>query len=441
MKRILILLYCLCPMLLFGQGILSTLDNMHSVVKGETWESVASEYGVPIIELQAANPDVKGLKLKKGTLLIIPKKPKQYDFVPVTEVPEKPLRVIRTVIPDLKVGVMLPLSDKKMVEFYRGLLMAADSVRHSGVNLDIHAWDCGTTTAQIESLLPQLNGLDVLFGPASAAQVPVLAEACKAQGTRLVLPFFTGLTMQDYPLVYNVAAPNSILFDAAVKKLMTFYADKNYVIVHSGRTDNKGKLLTEALALSLIQRSITPGTLALGGDDFAYESAFNQFRDNMLVLDDSSLPSLNTLLTHLKEFRSKHPQYRISVLGYSEWQDETESLMDDFFAFDTYIISPYYYNTLDKRNKRFERIYAKTFRAYMLKENPRYAALGYDLGCYFLRGLNTQGDTFEQMQSGVYQEPYQSMFSFERSGSGLSFSNNFVQFIHFTPENKIELVR
>ena len=71
MKRILILLYCLWPMLLFGQGILSTLEGMHSVVKGETWESVAANYGVSIMELQAANPDVKRQKLKKGTLLII----------------------------------------------------------------------------------------------------------------------------------------------------------------------------------------------------------------------------------------------------------------------------------------------------------------------------------------------------------------------------------
>ena len=209
-------------MLLFGQGILSTLEGMHSVVKGETWESVAANYGVSIMELQAANPDVKRQKLKKGTLLIIPKKQQQISYVPVSEVPEKPLRVIRTVISDLKVGVMLPLSDKKMVEFYRGLLMAADSVRKSGVNLDIHAWDCGTTSAQVEALLPKIGELDVLFGPASATQIPAVAEACKERGTRLVLPFFTGQTMQDYPLVYNATAPSTYLYDSALKKLMSF---------------------------------------------------------------------------------------------------------------------------------------------------------------------------------------------------------------------------
>ncbi|MBQ5938169.1 MAG: LysM peptidoglycan-binding domain-containing protein [Bacteroidaceae bacterium] len=441
MKRILILFYCLCPMVLFGQGILSTLDNMHSVVKGETWESVASSYGVSIMELQAANPDVKSNKLKKGTLLIIPKKPKQMDFVPVSEVPEKPLRVIRTVISDLKVGVMLPLSDKKMVEFYRGLLMAADSVRKSGVNLDIHAWDCGSTTAQVEALLPQLSELDVLFGPAQATQIQPVAEACKERGIRLVLPFYSGQVLQDYPLVYNATAPNSIHYEAAVKKLLSYYPDKNYVIAHSGNPDNKGRALTESLAAALAQRTGTPRTFELAGDDFAYESAFNQFRDNVIVLDNSSTASVNTLLSHLKEFRQKHSQYRISLLGYPEWQDEQDALLDNFFAFDTYIISPYYYNALDNKVKRFERTYAKNFRAYIIKENPRYAALGYDLGCYFLGGLSSLGDTFEQMQGSIRQEPYQNWFRFERNASGLSFSNSFVQFIHFTPDNKIELIR
>ena len=114
MKRILILIYCLCPLLLCGQNILSTLDNMRSVVKGETWESIAVSEGISIAELQAANPDVKTSKLKKGTLLIIPKKPEPVAAA-VVEESEKPVAVIRTAISNLKVGVSLPLADKRMV--------------------------------------------------------------------------------------------------------------------------------------------------------------------------------------------------------------------------------------------------------------------------------------------------------------------------------------
>ena len=450
MKRILILLYCLWPMLLFAQGILSTLQDMHSVVKGETWESIAANYGVSVLDLQAVNPDVVTRKLKKGTLLIIPKTPKKTsnesengeatDEINLETTGKSP-SLIRTSITDLKVGVLLPLNDKNMVEFYRGLLMAADSVRKAGINLDIHAWDSGSTASQVEPLLPSLSDLDILIGPKEATQITVVAEACKEHGTRLVLPFYSGQTLQDYPLVYNATAPSTVLFEAAVDKLMSFYPDKNYVIVQSGKTDSKGKILSETLVSALTKRSVTPRTLALEGDDFAYESAFNQFRDNVIVLDDSSIPSLNILLSHLKDFRLKHSQYRLSLLGYADWQEQADILQEDLMSFDSYIVCPYYYNVLDSKIKRFERNYARNFRAYIAQNNPRYAALGFDLGLYFLSGLSTFGDTFEQMQGNIQQQPYQNWFRFQRSATGLSFSNNFVQFIHFTPENKVELIR
>ena len=222
---------------------------------------------------------------------------------------------------------------------------------------------------------------------------------------------------------------------------MSFYNERNYVIVRSGNQDNKGKNFTEALTQALAQNSATPRTLELGGDDFAYESAFNQFRDNVVVLDDSNAGSLNSLLTHLKDFRGKHPQYRLSLLGFADWQDEAVTLLDDFFAFDTYIVSPYYYNVWDDRIKDFERSYSNYFRTSVIQNIPRFAALGFDLGCYFLTGISSLGDTFEQMQGSIRQEPYQSWFRFERNASGMSFSNQFVQFIHYTKDNKVELIR
>lgn len=442
MKRILILIICLCPSFLAGQDLLSTLGDMHSVVKGETWESVAASHGVSVLELQSANPDVKRKKLKKGTLLIIPKKPEP-EAEPAEE--QQPAPTIRTAIQNLKVGVLLPFSDKSMVEFYRGLLMAADSVRASGVSLDIHAWDCGTTATQIEPLLPNVSGFDVLFGPPSATQIPPLAEVCKEQGIRLVLPFWNGQPLLDYPLVYNAAAPSTVLFDAAAKKLLNFYPDKNYVIVRSGNPDNRGKALTDVLVQNMAQRNVAPRILELEGDDFAYESAFNQFHDNIIVLDDSSIRSLNILLSHLKDFRQKHSAYRLALLGYPEWHEETERLLNDFFAFDTYIISPHYYNVLSDRTRHFQRSYEKNFRSPMAGTSPRYAALGFDLGHYFLSGISSLGDTFEQMQGSIQQEPYQNWYQFERNtsgaGFGMSFTNSFVLFIHFTPESKIELIR
>jgi hypothetical protein len=226
-----------------------------------------------------------------------------------------------------------------------------------------------------------------------------------------------------------------------VKKLMSYYGDNNFVIVHSGNPDNHGQILSDALTRQLAQRTGKPRILEIEGSDFDYESAFNQYRNNMIVLDNSNISSLNNLLAHLKSFQQKHPVYRLSLIGYTEWQDEVSNLQNDFFALDTYIATPYYYNVLDDRTEEFERSYTKNFRSSIAQNNPRYAALGFDLGYYFLGGISSMGDTFEQMLGNIQQNPYQNSYHFERSGAGISFSNCFVQFIHFTPEKTIELIR
>jgi hypothetical protein len=146
-------------------------------------------------------------------------------------------------------------------------------------------------------------------------------------------------------------------------------------------------------------------------------------------------------LARLKDFHRGHSEYRLSLIGYPLWQDETGRLLGDFFSFNTYIISPYYYNVLDDKTKRFQRTYEKSFRTPIAQNNPRYAAMGFDLGYYFLSGVSSLGDTFEQMQGNLHQEPFQNWYQFERGASGMTFYNNFVQFIHFTPESKIELIR
>ena len=435
-------------MLTHGQGVAAILDNMRQVAKGETWESIASGLGVGVGELQAANPDMSGRKLKRGEWLIVPAKSADPSPVLPEEGGEEQSRHAlpegsqRAAVSDLKVGVLLPFGDARMVEFYRGLLMAADSVRRDGqVNLEIHAWDCGTTVAQIDPLLAGLNGLDIVFGPASATQMPAVCETCKEQGTRLVLPFWGGQALLDYPLVYNATAPGTTLYSTAVRKMVSLFGGKNYVIVNSADGSGLGGHLRESVSQELSLRSATPRTLELEGDEFAYESAFNQFRDNVVIPPDSSIRSLNILTSRLKDFQGKHPQYRISLVGYPGWLNETSWLLGDLYRFDTYIISPYYYNVRDGRTKSFQAAYEKTFHTPIVRNAPCYAAFGFDLGCYFLGGVGSMGDAFEQEHDGILQNPYQSLFRFERSASGMSFTNSFVQFIHFTPDEKIELIR
>ena len=118
--------------------------DQHKVKRKETIFGIAKEYGVTIPQLLDGNPTMKqaGYELKKGDLIFVPYS-KEGDFLPdgsvkgktnkksaakpvVAQAPVKAVNAIR-------VGVMLPLHNqdgdgKRMVEYYRGILLGASSV-------------------------------------------------------------------------------------------------------------------------------------------------------------------------------------------------------------------------------------------------------------------------------------------------------------------------
>ena len=58
----------------------------------------------------------------------------------------------------IRVGVMLPLHNingdgKRMVEYYRGILMACDSLKQTGISVDIHAWNTAEDADILKILL------------------------------------------------------------------------------------------------------------------------------------------------------------------------------------------------------------------------------------------------------------------------------------------------
>ena len=136
------------------------IRGLHKVKKKETIFGISRNYGITIDELVEANPEMKdpGFELKKGKILKIP--------FSASELKEKEASQPQVVSKDdvrnraIRLGVMLPLHDingdgKRMVEYYRGVLMACDSLKKLGISVNVHAWNtpedwdirrCSTTT-------------------------------------------------------------------------------------------------------------------------------------------------------------------------------------------------------------------------------------------------------------------------------------------------------
>lgn len=433
---------------MWAQGTMQQLQHMHQVQKGETWASIAAKYGVSEAALRQANPDAKAKKNKpkKGTLLTVPD-----ACPPPAEVEEPTAAPVQTSISSLRVGVLLPLEENgergaKMVEFYQGLLMAADSVRRSGVDITIHALHTGSTQASMQQLLTahkqELERMHVIFGPVDEAQIGVLDNFCREHGVRMVMPFAHKTGVPSQPLAYTATAPAAVSAADAASLVTRVMGEKaNYVVLDTNEPDTRGALFTGKLKERLAAEGVATRTLNIDGDDFAYESALNQYQVNCIVPNNTGIKSLNILCSKLRAFAEAHPQYRLRLVGYPEWATYTETLLGSFYQFDTYAYCTYYCHPMSSSTVSFGKAFASNFGHPMMASFPRYAMMGFDMGYFFMHGLATLGDTFEHKQEDIMQQPAQHQFLFRQDAEGSGHVNHFVQLVHYAPDQTISLVQ
>lgn len=349
----------------------------------------------------------------------------------------------------VRIGVLLPLKEKTergttFIEFYQGLLMAVEQAKEKGINVDVYAADCGASETQLQEVLknPALQEMDVIFGPADAVQVTSLSEYCRQHRIRMVLPFNTPCPqVYSNPWIYQVGVIQELLYPAITKLVLDNLENSNFILCHSGEADARGSSFVEHIKQVLSLHNMQTTTLAANADEFAFDRAFNQFRRNVVLLDSRSNTAINRLLVNLKAYQQKYPQYKISLLGYPEWLTYTKEHLQDFYLFDTYVYSPYFRNPLSGRVAKFEQNYQQNFGSAMRNTFPRAGMLGYDLGNYFLQGIATWGDDFDNQQGALEQRPLQHGFRFQRVGEQGGFVNLYALLLHYTTNKTIQVLK
>ena len=349
----------------------------------------------------------------------------------------------------VRMGVVLPLKEKtargaKMVEFYRGLLMAVDSLKRDGLSVDVQAVHSGSTASEMDQLLfsQQLHDCDIVFGPLDAAQLPALADYCDLHGTHLVVPFSNeSVQLTAHPRYYIVNAPRATIQQEAIWYIQSLFIDYNIILVECNDSNEEGKAFGELLRDVLSEQGIAVRPLNINSDDVAIQQAFNAQRKNLIILNSSNIKALNQIIPKLKKFKQAYPDYQLSLFGFPSWQTYTSQVLSDFYLLDTYVFTTFYRNPLARRSEEIDQQFTNWFHTPMASTFPRYALMGFDLGCFFLRGFSIFGnDRLAQNIQQVPARPYQHPLFFEQAGEDNGYVNTFVQLIHYTPYQSIELM-
>ena len=426
--------------------------ELHKVKRKETIFGIARDNGLTIDELIAANPEMKtpGYELRKGDYIKIPyppKHPEPESVNPQPQMPTKPVVVERDMRNrELRVGVMLPLHNdngdgKRMVEYYRGVLMACDSLRTHGISTDVRAWNVAEN-ADIQKVLkdPMAAECDLIIGPLYTKQVKALGDFAVKNDIRLLIPFsINSNEVFDNGNLFQVFQNGNQTNNSYVFRFYQRFKNSHVVIIDcNDSTSTKGSFTT-VLRRKLDQEGASYSLTNLKSSETKFKQSFSTTKHNVVVLNTSRSQELNVAFAKLNGLLMTVPTLQISMFGYPEWLMYIRQHLDNFYKFDTYIPSTYYMSPLSHRGEHFKKKYRWNFHQDMQPYHQRYAVTGFDQAYFMIKGLHMYGKQFTGASGMVGYTPLQTPLHFERIGNG-GMQNRAILFVHYTKDNKIETI-
>ena len=431
------------------------LRGLHKVKKKETIFGIAKMYDLTLDDLMKANPEMNqpGYELKKGDVLKIPFSskiiaPVVKESSPISERPKTQTVDVDDVRQrEIRVGVMLPLHNingdgKRMVEYYRGILMACDSLKKQGISVDVHAWNA----AEDADLTPILQDkaaskCDIIFGPLYSKQMQQLSDFVLQHNIRLVIPFSISapqlLTNRN---IFQIWQSPTNINDATIVHYLDRFKDYHPVFIDCNDSTSKKGIFTFGLRRQLEGRGIEYSVTNLKSGEENFSKAFSRTKKNMVILNSGRSPELGVAFAKINGLKFNNPTLEITMFGYTEWLMYTRTHLENFYKYDTYIPSTFYYNALSSQTERLEQKYRWNFHSDMQQALPRFALTGFDHAFFFLKGLHKYGKTFNGAAGMFGYAPVQTPLVFERMGNG-GLQNHSLLFVHYTPKHRIETVK
>ena len=428
-----------------GSAQNKTWREMHKVKRKETVYGIARQYDVTEEQLRKANPEMQlpDYKLKKGDYIFIP-------FPEVKKVEEKPKPQPTPVTTDvrtraIRVGVMLPLHDvdgdgRRMVEYYRGILMACEELKREGISTDIRAWNVNID-ADISKTLAEKNAdnLDIVFGPLYTRQMDAVAQFLNTHDTKLVIPFsITGNHVLKNKNIFQVYQTPERLNEAAIEAFLGRFLNHHIVFIDcNDRTSGKG-IFTFGLRKHLDAKSVAYSITNLNSSPEAFAKAFVTDKPNVVILNTGRSPELTAAFQKLDVLTVANSGVRVSLFGYNEWLMYEYAHVQKFHKYDTYVPTYYYYNTLSGKTQEFETKYRQNFGTSMMNALPRFGITGHDHALFFLRGLHKQGTDFTGETPD--KNSLQTQLKFVRTGKDGGMQNQQFMLVHYNTNKSISTI-
>jgi len=471
----------------------------HKVVQGETLASIAEKYGLGLRELRRENrslrfPAVGDLVRIPKSAITVTQEAEKDTIEPVAEIPEEPVvrerpvgyTAINNLSGTLNVAVLLPFYFKEnsiratidsskslkgrkiyktinreegwiyppsldFIEMFEGILLAADTLRSLGLNINLYPYDIKSDTVELSKLIRsrKLEEMDLIIGPVYSYNLTKIASYAKKFDIPVVspVPLLNNSSLADNRTLFMSFSSLAIAQKTLAKSISENY-DHNFVFIHSDTsgTDRDVKSFRSAIFSELsdkipyedirFKELIFYNRSKFGIDSINRLShALSDQVDNTVIIASEEAPVISETLMDIHGLSKR---YKVNVFGYPFMRSIENLDPKYFFDLDIMLYTPYWIDYSKKDIKQFN----ADFRQKFLTEpnETSYAWQGYDLTYYFLSGIAIHGKEFIAHPEIHNPDLLQTEFDFRRAWPEDGFENQKLFLIHFTKDYDVKLV-
>jgi LysM repeat protein len=478
----------------------------HKVVKGENLYSIAEKYGVSVKEIRKEN---KGLLFPKVdeyirvpvpfvTEAVQPEKLRADSAVKSIDLPlakpeipdtnDKPSGATR--VANLKgsfnVALLLPfyfeenairtvidssttLKGKTVIkyltrpddwiypesldfiELFEGALIAADTLRSLGLNINLFVYDVKSDTGDVKKLIESgtLKDMDLIIGPVYSENLSIVASYANTFNIPVVspVPLKSNAPLNNNPYLFKVN-PSLDIAQSAIAERILNYPSSNFVFIHSDslHIDPEVDLFKSRIFRSLttkipyedikFKEFIFYSRSALDEDSInRLAHALSDQTRNFVIIASEDPPVISECVANLKTLSK---DFDINVMGYPVIRDLDNEDWKDYFDLGIEVFTPFWIDYNSKDIFSFNRSFREKFLTE--PEEGSYAWKGYDIMYYFLSGLAIHGKKFITDPDIHNPDLLTTFFRFRRNAEGSGFENQKLFLIKFANDMEIKLL-
>lgn len=337
----------------------------------------------------------------------------------------------------LQQAVSIPARDEQFIYFYEGILLAVDSLKSQGRQVKLYVYDTERSPEKMYQVAEELNRLrpDLIIGPVYASVYRVLAGQLP-ENIPMVYPLSTRCdNCSNYPNFIQVNPSYATLISKMTEWVREQQDSANIIQISLGGGEAatpdspETRLFTQQMT-ELGIRFFDWGASPIPLDTL--RTLLSPDRENILLLPTAKEADVSQVLPVISALTDA---YRITVVGFPEWQAFTSVDHETYYKLNTKLFT---YSYVDHNSPRAIRLMDK-FRKYFYLNPHNLVFRAYDMGLYFIDLADRYRDrTLEAIEYLPANGEF-SRFRFVHSREGAGKENQGVLIVNFGADYRVKI--